>query len=102
MSLATAGTAHAAVETRSAQPSFLVSCASTNVWLRVWFILGEDCYSGNGINFVNLTDVTRDQIIGRHTVCFLSVPATPCTTGPGTFLHQPPILSVREIEIRTP
>jgi hypothetical protein len=98
--VASAGTANAATGTR-ATPANLVSCVSSNVWLRMWFVLGEDCYAGNGINLVNLTDVTREQIIGVHTVCLLTISGTRCATGPKTLTYQPGV-SVREIEIRTP
>jgi hypothetical protein len=99
--MASTGTANAAAGAKVTPATSVVSCAASNVWLRLWGTLGQSCYSGNGTIVVNLPGVIREQIIGVHTVCLRSGSAIGCVTGPGTLMHEPPV-TVRAITIATP
>jgi hypothetical protein len=71
--LAPAGVAHAAATTDASPATRVVSCLSSNVWLRLWGTLGETCHVGNGVILVSLPGIRREQILGLHTVCLESI-----------------------------
>jgi hypothetical protein len=86
----------------SAVATVTVPCFSTTVWLRLWGSLGERCFTGNGVELVNLPGVTRGQIIGFHRVCLYGrVPSVTCLTGPRIFRLVPPMW-VTQIRIGVP
>ena len=99
--LAPTGAAHAATTTEASPATGVVSCLSSNVWLRLWGTLGETCYTGNGIILVNLSGVRREQILGIHTVCLRTISSVRCARGPRTLTYIPPV-AVRAITITTP
>jgi hypothetical protein len=82
----------------------VISCLSPLVWLKLWANLGETCYSGNGLVFVNRSGVYQEQILGRHTVCLYGPGVFGrCSTGPNPHpIRIFPPINVTEITIRTP
>jgi hypothetical protein len=79
-----------------------VSCSTSNVWLRLWDSAGENCYSGNGYEVVNLPGASKEQIVGVHTVCLYASPSSArCATGPTTISIFAPA-HVEQIFISTP
>ena len=95
------GTAGAATPNAATPDTSVAPCASA--WLRLWGLLGERCYTGNGVILVNLTGVNREQIVGVHTVCLTTAPVTTirCAIGPRTVTIVP-ALRVTRIRITTP
>jgi hypothetical protein len=79
-----------------------VLCSTSNAWLRLSDSTGENCYSGNGDEVVNLPGVSKEQIVGVHTVCLYASPSSAgCATGPATISIFPPA-HVEQIFISTP
>jgi hypothetical protein len=98
---ANAATANAATTNAATANTRASTCGTA--WVRVWGLLGERCYTGNGVITVNLKGVHREQIVGRHTVCLSTAPVvlTVCAIGPRTINITRPV-RVTRIAIKTP